>query len=89
MRARTLRVALAMAVVGGALGLGAGCNGYSSEQANNRCDAERMARGSEFDDKSFDDCIQCFEQCGDSCVASNSAPVRFSCSDNSAGATPE
>jgi hypothetical protein len=64
-----------------------GCSGLPSSEAKDRCQAEQAGRANCFDDKSYADCLTCFEDCGDSCVASPGCPTRYSCDDQSQ--TPE
>jgi hypothetical protein len=77
-----IRHLLAAALVGAASLAAYGCSGYSSDEAKERCDAEQSARASCFGAKIYSECLTCFEDCGDSCVATDSCPTHFVCPDD-------
>ena len=66
--------AVAMAVT--ALGCG---NGLSEDDAKLRCDQERAAKGSSVTDDAYDQCLTCYEDCGDDCTASGTSPATYAC----------
>lgn len=60
--------------------------GYSTEDAQAECDALRANPPttnppcSEFNQVTYDQCVLCFEECGDSCAVVHTAcPYTFSC----------
>ncbi len=59
----------------------AACSGFSTEDAEARCDQEQEARGGGgcFDALEYDACVAAFEECGDSVTVAESCPVTFSC----------
>lgn len=65
-----------------------GCSsGLSEEAATSRCNEEKKAYGSQqgggcFPDDSFDACVSCYMECGDSCAVAESCPVQYVCSNN-------
>ncbi len=57
-----------------------GCGGLSQSDADLRCNQEKAANASCFDDNVFKMCESCYERCGDSCVAQpNTCPVQHLC----------
>jgi hypothetical protein len=63
-------------------GLGlAACAGYSPDEAKTKCDLERAAKASCFNDATYDACTQCFESCGDDCAIAESCPLQYICSE--------
>ncbi len=67
-----------------------GCSGFSTQEATDRCQAERDGHSDTFDDKSYADSLRCFEDCGDDCVASAGSPTRYTCgSESGTGQQPE
>lgn len=67
-----------------------GCSGFSTQEATDCCQAEAQGRSSCFDDKSYADCLSCFEDCGDDCVALAGCPTRYACpGDSTSGQQPE
>jgi hypothetical protein len=69
-----------LAVLGGAA-LGCGSNGSSASDAKLRCMQYQNASTECVTDKAYAQCISCFEQCGDMCVAEATCPQVFSCND--------
>lgn len=65
-----------------------GCSsGLSEEDATSRCNEEKKAYGSQqgggcFPDDSFDACVSCYMECGDSCAVAESCPVQYVCSNS-------
>ncbi len=53
-----------------------GC-GYSHEEAEAECRG-RMD-GVCLDETNVDECIACYEECGDACATLESCPLQFSC----------
>jgi hypothetical protein len=67
-----------------------GCSGLSNEQSMQQCQAEQAGRGDCFDDKSYADCLNCYESCGDACVPDNGCPARYNCpGDQASSGQPE
>lgn len=64
------------------LALGVACGGASSQQATDFCDQERTALGKSgcFDDDVYNNCISCYESCGDNCRSNDLCPgMQFAC----------
>lgn len=61
--------------------LALGCEGYSKDRATQRCDAEKSAKsmGGGFTDASYQQCLDCFQSCGDECQAKGTTPVSYEC----------
>lgn len=61
----------------------AGCSGgLSSEDARANCEEIRAARNGSscMSDAAFDQCLLCYEDCGDACgVADTACPLTFNC----------
>lgn len=56
-----------------------GCGGgYSEQKATDRCNQEKFAKVC-MTDKVYDECIACYEQCGDQCFPQNKCPEVYSC----------
>ncbi len=60
----------------------AACGGYPEEQAADRCNIEQQNQNACFSDGTYDECVACFEQCGDSCAVAESCPVQYVCPKN-------
>jgi hypothetical protein len=81
------RIALrsvAVVVAGFAIAvLSTACGGFSTEDAEARCDAEQEARGIGgcFDDAAYDECIVAYEECGSDVNIDDSCPIAFTCPD--------
>jgi hypothetical protein len=65
-----------------ALALAPGCGGYSSEDAKVYCDQEEQALAFCFDEKVYDECIHCYEECGVDCDRTASCPEQYVCRDD-------
>jgi hypothetical protein len=76
--------AVLMMTAAAALGCGAG---LSVEDATLRCDQEKAAKPQFVTFAAYNQCLACYEQCGDNCVAAATAPASYTCPDDSAGAT--
>jgi hypothetical protein len=77
-RVRPGTAAIAIAIAA----LAAGCGGLSTVEAEQRCDQERAAEGtgtSCIDDAAYDECVSCYEDCGDDCARGDACPAHFSC----------
>lgn len=62
----------------------AGCgSGLSVEDATQRCDQEKTAKGSLFGTETYNECIACYEKCGDSCASVATSPPTYTCPDES------
>jgi hypothetical protein len=64
------------------LAVGAGCQGYSKEKATVVCDQERTAKAQCVTDASFDQCVACYQECGNGCRAQALCPEEYSCNDD-------
>lgn len=62
-----------------ALGLSAcgGGGGYSNEQATQTCELEASKPCS--DATTTQQCVSCYEECGDNCAVLESCPVQYAC----------
>ncbi len=57
-----------------------GCSsGLSVEDATVRCDQEKTAKGSLFGTETYNECLACYEKCGDDCSSVASSPPTYSC----------
>jgi hypothetical protein len=72
---------LAALAAAGLLGAAAkGCGGLSPSDADMRCNQEKQAKRTCFDDSVFQGCQACFERCGDSCQSEGaSCPLVYVC----------
>lgn len=52
--------------------------GYSESKATERCDQEKAIKNC-MTDAAYDQCISCYEECGDSCLAGNVCPETYTC----------
>jgi hypothetical protein len=59
-----------------ALGCG---SGLSEEDAQLRCDQERESKGAFVTDEAYDQCLACFEECGDACEPQATVPASYEC----------
>ncbi|MCC6555257.1 MAG: hypothetical protein IT372_20020 [Polyangiaceae bacterium] len=60
--------------------LAAGCGGLSTVEAEQRCDQARAADATDcVNDAAYDQCVSCFEECGDECAKAESCPAQFIC----------
>ena len=59
----------------------ASCGGFSTEEAEARCDQEQLAReeGGCFTEFTYDDCVAAFEECGEDVTIDDSCPLAFVC----------
>lgn len=59
------------------------CGGFSTEEAEARCDAEQEARsgGGCFDEIAYDACVAAYEECGSDANIDDSCPLSFTCPD--------
>ena len=82
---RTAFRSVAVAVVGFAIAVvtSACGGGFSTEEAEARCDAEQEARdlGGCFDDVAYDECVVAYEECGSDVNIDDSCPLSFTCGD--------
>lgn len=56
-----------------------GCGGFSEAKAKDRCDQERYAKSQCMTDTVYEECVDCYMQCGDSCEALAKCPEVYSC----------
>ncbi|WP_437504161.1 hypothetical protein [Sorangium sp. So ce1099] len=61
--------------------LAAGCGGFSTEEAQHRCDQLRDAVPSCSNEESHGACVSCYEECGDDCQPSAACPQTFTCAE--------
>ncbi|WP_437526994.1 hypothetical protein WME79_42000 [Sorangium sp. So ce726] len=69
------------AVLFSLVALAAGCGGLSTEEAQQRCAQLRDAVPSCSTDESHDECVSCYEECGDACEPSGACPQTFTCAE--------
>lgn len=64
------------------LGSGA-CGGFSTEEAEARCDQEAEARsgGGCFTDVAYEECVAAFEECGGDVLINDGCPLSFTCAE--------
>ncbi|MEO5726629.1 MAG: hypothetical protein ABI134_08290 [Byssovorax sp.] len=74
---RTVGIA-AFLMITAAAALGCG-SGLSLEDATIRCDQEKVSKGSLFAKGTYDECLQCYETCGDECAPVASSPPTYGC----------
>ena len=72
--------AAAVLVITSVAALGCG-KGLSLEDATIRCDQEKTAKGSLFGPGTYNECLTCYETCGDECTSVASSPPAYKCSD--------
>lgn len=76
-----LRVLAALSATTTILGLAA-CSGFTEEEATNRCDQEREARGGEmgcFGTLQYDECVTAYQDCGQDVDVIDGCPVQYVC----------
>jgi hypothetical protein len=61
------------------LGLAFAACGYSNEEAQSKCNLERTAKSTCFGDRTYAQCVGCFEECGEDCEVTESCPVQYLC----------
>jgi hypothetical protein len=59
----------------------AACGGFSAEESKIKCDLERTANTTCFTDATYEQCLNCYETCGDDCVVGESCPSQYICSE--------
>jgi hypothetical protein len=65
-----------------------GCSsGLSPEAAKIRCDQEKTSKKEFVTFDAYNQCLACFEACGDTCVIAATAPASYTCPDGSASTT--
>jgi hypothetical protein len=57
----------------------AGCGGYSQSDAVAYCDIEKSSKGACFNDATYNECVSCFEECGERCAPASACPETYSC----------
>ena len=72
--------AAAVLVITSLAALGCG-SGLSLEDATIRCDQEKTAKGSLFGPQTYNQCLKCYETCGDECSSVASSPPTYQCAD--------
>ena len=64
----------------GVVALAMSCgDGYSEEDATTFCDQERAAFGACFTDAVYDQCFDCYLECGVSCDRGGACPEEYAC----------
>lgn len=58
-----------------------GCSGYSPEESKIKCDLERKANATCFTDATYNQCLSCYETCGETCASAESCPAQYICSE--------
>ena len=76
--------ALLMITAAAAFGCG---SGLSVEDATLRCDQEKAAKPQFVTFESYNQCLTCYEQCGDDCVIGATAPSTYTCPDDSSSSS--
>lgn len=75
-----MKRALCSSVLLSLVGLLAACGGLSTPEAEQRCNQERQANGTNcVTEEAYDECVSCYEECGDSCARLESCPVQYQC----------
>lgn len=60
-----------------------GCgDGFDDEQAKTICDQEREAKGAFVTDEAYQQCLDCYMECGDLCSVSSSAIPTYTCQED-------
>lgn len=80
---RTFARAAALVASLAAAHLLTGCGGFSTEEAEARCDQESTARsgGGCFSDVTYDACVTAFEECGEDVVINDACPLTYTCAE--------
>lgn len=60
----------------------AGCGGYSTEDAKTYCDQEQQALAFCFTDAVYQECIDCYVECGVDCDRQATCPEEYVCTDD-------
>ena len=55
------------------------CGGYSEEDATTFCDQERAAFGQCVTDAVYDQCFDCYLECGADCDRAGACPEEYAC----------
>lgn len=59
-----------------------GCgSGLSEEDSAIRCDQEKTSKGKLFGPTTYQECLNCYETCGDECAAISTSPPTYQCTD--------
>jgi hypothetical protein len=67
------------------LALGCG-KGLSTADARVRCDQEKTAKSDCFEvGKTYEQCLSCYEECGDECRPGAECPTTYACAGESTG----
>ena len=65
-----------------------GCSsGLSLEDATIRCDQEKTSKKEFVTFAAYNECLACFQECGDTCIAVATAPATYKCPDESSSTT--
>lgn len=57
----------------------AGCGGYSEETAKTFCDQEAYAKEACMTDNAYQECMDCYMECGNDCAPQATCPATFVC----------
>jgi hypothetical protein len=72
--------AAAILVITSMAALGCG-SGLSDADAAIRCDQEKTSKGMLFGPTTYQECLNCYETCGDTCAAISTSPPTYQCTD--------
>jgi hypothetical protein len=65
-----------------------GCSsGLSLEDATIRCDQEKASKKEFVTFAAYNECLACYQLCGDTCIAVATAPATYVCPDDSTTST--
>lgn len=78
---RTVGIA-AFLMITAAAALGCG-SGLSLEDATIRCDQEKAAKPQFVTFAAYNQCLTCYQECGNDCVVAATAPSSYTCPDDS------
>lgn len=83
---RSFGAAAVLLVITSMAALGCG-SGLSLEEATVRCDQEKTAKKEFVTFAAYNQCLACYQECGDTCVAAATAPATYKCPDEDATST--
>jgi hypothetical protein len=63
------------------IALAIGCGGLSTEESKQRCDQMQSANAACMTEGAYDECVSCYEECGDDCEPSGACPGTFRCAE--------
>ena len=80
--------AAAVLVITSLAALGCG-SGLSVEDATIRCDQEKAAKGALFSTTTYNECLTCYETCGNECSSVASSPPTYKCAEEASKDVPD